>query len=187
MLLLDSLNLTPLIQQPSQPVEKEEMRSMAREQNGEAVLPGSRSLGCPVASLPNHRAKTGVGVPQGEHDGGRVRKPAEQVPGAGAFHRKDRKPGLYYGAWRRLARPKVISGESPMTLSGVSPAPIIGSAYATGPSQRHLSPGGPASLNSELMGGLVASQTVWGQSRGGPVWVRGRSHVDRARLCQHAT
>ena len=120
MLLLDSLNLTPLIQQPSPPVEKEEMRSIAREQNGEAVLPGSRSLGCPVASLPNHRAKTGVGVPQGEHDGGRVREPATQVPGAGAFHRLDRKPGLYYGAWRRLARPKVIPGESPMYVRRIS-------------------------------------------------------------------
>src|ERR1039457_172001 len=120
MLLLDSLNLTPLIQQPSPPVEKEEMRSIAREQNGEVVLPGSRSLGCPVASLPNHRAKTRVGVPQGEHDGGRVREPATQVPGAGAFHRLDRKPGLYYGAWRRLARPKVIPGEFPMYVRRIS-------------------------------------------------------------------
>src|ERR1017187_7382783 len=74
-----------------------------------------------------------------------------------------------------------------MTLPCVSPAPIIGLAYATGPRQRHLSPGGPAALNSELKGGFATSQTVWGQSRGGPVWVRGRSHVDRARLCQHAT
>ena len=80
-----------------------------------------------------------------------------------------------------------MPGDSPMTLPCVSPAPIIGLAYATGPSQRHLSPGRPAALNSELMGGLVASQTVRRQSRGGPVWVRGRSHVDRVRLCQHAT
>jgi hypothetical protein len=95
------------------------------------------------------------------------------------------------GGWRgpKLSPASLpcMSGESPMTLSGVSSAPIIGSAYATGPSQRHLSPRGPAALNSELMGVLVASQTVRGQSRGGSVLVRGRSHVDRARLCQHAT
>ena len=74
-----------------------------------------------------------------------------------------------------------MPGDSPMTLPCISPAPIIGLAYATGPAQRHLSPGRPAALNSELRGGLAPSQTVRGQPRGGPVGVRGRSHVDRAR------
>ena len=75
-----------------------------------------------------------------------------------------------------------MPGDSPMTLPCISPAPIIGLAYATGPAQRHLSPGRPAALNSELRGGFAASHAVWGLSRRGPVLVRGRSHVDHTRL-----
>src|ERR1039458_2301259 len=88
--------------------------------------------------------------------------------------------------WKRSRKSKCylrrVSGECPGSLPRVSLVATIGVAKATGPPQRHLSPGGPAALNLVSKGRFEPSLAVWGQSGGGPVLVRGRFHVDRTRL-----